>query len=62
MSFDFSSVWGALTIIGPIILVIAIVWAMRNNRGTAREVQATEEATRRNYDEQEKADKAADER
>ncbi|WP_156141146.1 hypothetical protein [Sphingomonas sp. 37zxx] len=59
MSFDLNTLWGALTIIGPIILVIAIVWAMRNNRGSASEVQATEDATRRNYDEQDKADKAA---
>lgn len=62
MSFDLSSLWGVLTIIGPILLVVAIVWAMRNNRGSAREVQATEDATRRMYDAQEKTDKAADER
>lgn len=60
MSFNMSSLWGVLTILGPVALVIAIVWAMRHNRGTPEQVQATEDATRRMYDEQSRLDDAAD--
>jgi hypothetical protein len=51
MSFDTSGIWGIVTIVGPILLAGAIIWAMLNNRGTKREVERTEEATKRLYDE-----------
>ena len=49
---DLSSQWGLLTIIGPVILIVALIWAIRRNKGTPREIAHTEEATRRNYDRQ----------
>lgn len=57
---DLSSLQGIIVIVGPILLAIAIAWAMFHNRGTPREVQATEDATRRMYDEQDREDKARD--
>lgn len=49
-----------IVIVGPILLAIAIAWAMFHNKGSRREVQATEDATRRMYDEQDREDKARD--
>ncbi len=62
MSFDLNSLWGIVTIIGPIVLVIAIVWAMRHNRGTPEQERRTEDSTRRMYDEQSREDDANDRR
>lgn len=52
------NLYGIMTIVGPILLLAALGWAMLNNRRTARERQRTEEATRRMYDEQDADDKA----
>lgn len=60
MAIDMSSLWGVMTIIGPIVLVIAIVWAMRHNRATRGEMRRTEQATHDLYDRQDREDKAAD--
>jgi hypothetical protein len=49
-----------MVIVGPILIAIAIAWAMFHNKGSRREVQATEDATRRMYDEQDREDKARD--
>ncbi|TKD49998.1 hypothetical protein [Sphingomonas baiyangensis] len=62
MAIDMSSLWGVLTIVGPIVLLIAILWAMRHNRGTKHDIERTEAATHRMYDEQDRADKAAEHR
>ena len=51
-------IWGLITIIGPVLLVVAIVWAMLNNKRSARAEAKTEEATRRMYDAQDRDDKA----
>lgn len=51
-----STLWGALTIIGPLLLIVAIMWAMTHNRGTPEEEAATEEATHHMYDEQARDD------
>ncbi|GAA0736969.1 hypothetical protein [Sphingomonas japonica] len=56
--FDTSSLWGVLTIVGPVVLVVAIVWAMRNNRMTKAQEAANEAATRAMYEEQDRLDKA----
>ena len=58
--FDLGSQWGLLTIIGPILLAVAIGWAILHNRGSRRDVERTEEATRRMYDEQSREDQARD--
>ena len=57
---DLSSMQGLMVVVGPIVLALAIAFAIFRNRGTRREVQRTEDATRRMYDEQDRADKARD--
>lgn len=55
-----SWIWGAVTIGGPILLGVVLIWAMLNNRRSRAEVERTERATARLYDEQDLIDKAAD--
>jgi hypothetical protein len=55
---DLSTMQGLMVIVGPILLAIAIAWAIFNNRGSRREVERTEEATRMRYDQQDREDKA----
>lgn len=38
--------WGLMTIVGPILFVLVLAWAMLNNRRSAAEKRRTEEATR----------------
>ncbi|AQR74915.1 hypothetical protein [Sphingomonas sp. LM7] len=57
---DMSSLQGILVIVAPILLGFAIAWAMFHNKGSRREIQATEDATRRMYDQQDLDDKARD--
>ncbi len=52
------SFYGLLNVIGPIILIAAIAWAVLHNRRTPREEARTEEATRQMYDAQNADDKA----
>ncbi|HWV61798.1 MAG TPA: hypothetical protein VN034_14135 [Sphingopyxis sp.] len=52
--------WGIMTIIGPILLVLVLAWAMLNNRRSAAEKRRTEEATRMRRAEEEEAEKARD--
>jgi hypothetical protein len=47
-----------MVIVGPILLALAIAWAMLRNRATGGDVKHTEEATRTRYDQQDKEDKA----
>ncbi|WP_147414241.1 hypothetical protein [Sphingomonas gilva] len=53
--------WGLLTILGPIVLAAVLIWAILRNRGNRRGIERTEDATRRNYAEQNAEDKARDE-
>jgi hypothetical protein len=55
---DLSSMQGLMVVIGPILLAVAIAWAIFNNRGSRREIERTEAATRENYDRQDREDKA----
>jgi hypothetical protein len=55
---DFSSIQGLMVVIGPILLALAIAWAIFNNRGSRREIERTEAATRERYDQQDREDKA----
>ena len=54
------SLWTLLVIVGPLLLIGAIVWAMMNNRTTPAEDARTAEATRRMYKEQSAEDDARD--
>ena len=48
--------WTIVTIVGPILLVLAIAWAMLRNRGSSAEsVERTEDATRQNYRDEQRA-------
>jgi hypothetical protein len=47
-----------MVIVGPILLALAIAWAMLRNRAQRGDVKKTEEATRTRYDQQDKEDKA----
>lgn len=39
-----SGLWGIVTIIGPIVLALAIIWAILNNRRSRAEKDRTERA------------------
>ena len=52
-----SGVWAFVAIGGFIILGIAIAWAKLRNKTTPAQDRHTEAATRRMYDEQNKADR-----
>jgi hypothetical protein len=60
---DLSSMQGLMVIVGPILLAIAIAWAIFRNRSSAspQDIARTEEATRKLYDEQDREDKLRDE-
>ena len=45
-------IWSILVIVGPIVLLIVLAWALLHNRSSQREKRYTEEATRRMYDKQ----------
>jgi hypothetical protein len=49
-----------MTIVGPILLAAAIIWAILHNKGTKAEVQRTEDATREMYAAQDAEDKVRD--
>jgi hypothetical protein len=56
MDVDLGSLWGLLTVIGPIVLGVVILWAILHNRTSRAEDARTEEATRRMYDKQSRED------
>ena len=42
--------WGLITIIGPILLALVILWAMlRNRKSSRRDIERTEQSTRDLY-------------
>lgn len=54
---DLSSMQGLMVIVGPIVLAAALLWAIVRNKTSKRQRQETEEATRRNYDAHDAADR-----
>jgi uncharacterized membrane protein len=50
--------WSLMTILGPIVLAVAIAWAILNNRRSKSAEDRTEAATRQMYAEQNADDKA----
>lgn len=57
---DLSRMYGLMTVVGPILLAAAIAWAMLRNRTSRRQAARTEQATRENYERQDRQDKARD--
>ena len=47
--------WSLMTMFGPIILAVVIAWAALRNRSSRSEIERSEEATRRNYEEEDRA-------
>ena len=47
--------WSLMTIGGPIGLAVDIAWAALRNRSSRLEIARSEEATRRNYEEEDRA-------
>lgn len=58
---DGGSLWGLMTVVGPILLLGVIMWAMLRNRTRSRaDKERTEQATRELYEESDRASKARD--
>ena len=57
---DLSSLQRLMVVVGPILLAIAIAWAILHNRGSRRDIAHTEAATRERYEQQDREDKARD--
>ena len=49
-------IWGFVIIGGPIVLGLGLLWALAHNRGSRREIERTEQATRKMYEEQGRED------
>jgi len=54
--------WAIMTVVGPILLGFALLWALLHNRRSAQEKARTERATRELYEQSDREDKARDER
>jgi len=46
MASDLSGLWGIITIAGPLILAIAVLWAIAHNKRSRAEKERTEQAVR----------------
>jgi len=46
--------WTLITIVGAIVLAVVIAWAALRNRSSRSEIERSEEATRRVYEEEER--------
>lgn len=57
---NMSWIWAVVTIGGPVILAVVLIWAILNNRRSKAEVERTERATARLYEVQDRSDKAAE--
>ncbi len=53
--------WPLLTVLGPILIIVAIAWAIMRNRKTSRaDLERTERGTHDNYAAQDAQDKRDD--
>ncbi len=55
-----AGIWSILTIVGPLLLIAVLAWAVLSNRRSRSAEARTEDATRANYERQEHADKAGE--
>jgi hypothetical protein len=53
--------WGIITIVGPLLLVAVLAWAMLRNRSSRARREGTEDSTRRLYKEEDAAHRGEDE-
>lgn len=51
--------WGIMTVVGPILFALVLLWAIAHNRRSRAEKQRTEEATRQRRAEEDAAGKAS---
>ncbi len=49
--------WPIITIVGPILLLVVVLWAIVRNRTSKRSLQRTEQATKDLYAEEDKREK-----
>jgi hypothetical protein len=56
---DLSSLWGIITVVGPILLLAVLLWAVLSNRRSKAAVRQSEAATRDLYKNIDREDKAA---
>jgi len=52
--------WSLLTIVGPALLAVVILWALLRNRASRASRERTEEGTRRVYEQEEAERRAPD--
>lgn len=52
--------WALMTIVGPILLGVALLWVLVHNRRSRPEEERTERATRELYEQSHREDKARD--
>ncbi len=55
-----SSLWGLITVMGPILLAAVILWAVLNNRLSKKAERKTEAATKKLYETIDREDKATE--
>jgi hypothetical protein len=53
--------WGVMTIVGPLLLAAALLWAWLRNRKQRIDIGRSERATREVYDESERVRRTGDE-
>lgn len=47
---ELENLWGLLTVVGPILLIAVLAWAMLRNKTTRAQDRRTEQATAAQYD------------
>ena len=52
--------WSIITIVGPILLALVLLWAIMRNRKSGPDPNVTERETHRVYDEEERARREED--
>ncbi len=52
--------WSIITIIGPLLLIAVLAWAVLRNRSSRAQIEETEQATRDLYREEDRAHRGED--
>ncbi len=53
--------WSIITIVGPLLLIAVLAWAVLRNRSSRSSIEETEQATRELYREEDRAHRGEDE-